>query len=382
MTDAIQHPFPDPPAEGTAIEVAPGILWLRLPLPMALDHVNVYALEDGPGWAIVDTGLHSRRGVALWERLLAGPLAGRPVTRVIVTHHHPDHVGMAGWFQARGAELLTTRVAWLYARMLTLDVQPLPTRAVDDTSGAGRGCLPTGLPPARPNGRSTLPMSCIRCRSALPGSPKATGCIWRGATGGCGSAMAMRPIMRRCGPTGIVIGGDQLLPGISANIGVYPTEPEADPLTDWLESCAAFQPHARAGDLILPGHKLPFTGLPFRLEQMIDNHIAALDRLREHLAQPRTAIDCFAVLFKRPIGLAEEGLALVEAVAHLNCLLRRGAVSRSLTDRMAPIFGKGCDDVGTQASGTASGKGPGPGNQGRQGRKGCGKAEKPGRMGL
>ncbi len=101
----IRHPFDAPPAEGKAIAVAPGILWLRLPLPMALDHVNIYALDDGDGWTVVDTGLSSRRGKALWDSLLTGPLAGKPVNRVIVTHHHPDHIGLAGWFQARGADL-------------------------------------------------------------------------------------------------------------------------------------------------------------------------------------------------------------------------------------------------------------------------------------
>ena len=118
--------FETPPREGEAMEVASGILWMRLPLPMALDHVNVYALDDGDGWTIVDTGMDSRRTRAIWQGLLDGPLAGRPVTRVIVTHHHPDHIGLAGWFQAQGATLLTTRTAWLMARMLVLDERPLP----------------------------------------------------------------------------------------------------------------------------------------------------------------------------------------------------------------------------------------------------------------
>src|SRR5690554_3577595 len=93
----IRYPWPEPPAAGTATEVAAGILWMRLPLPMALDHVNIYALDEGDGWSVVDTGLQWRRSIALWEALLSGPLQGRPVLRVILTHHHPDHVGMAGW---------------------------------------------------------------------------------------------------------------------------------------------------------------------------------------------------------------------------------------------------------------------------------------------
>jgi hypothetical protein len=128
----------------------------------------------------------------------------------------------------------------------------------------------------------------------------------------------------------LVLGGDQLLPSISANIGVYPTEPDADPLGEWLDSCARFQPLAHAEHLILPGHKLPFTGLPLRLRQMAENHHGALDRLRAHLVTPHTAADCFLPVFKRDITGPAHGLALVEAVAHLNHLLHRGEVCRTM----------------------------------------------------
>src|SRR6056297_2090002 len=122
--DVLRYPWDIPPAEGEAIEVAPGVLWMRLPLPMKLDHVNVYALDDGDGWTVVDTGFASRRGREIWHALLEGPLKGKPVTRVVVTHHHPDHIGLAGWFQSEFAcELVTTRTAWLFARMLVLDRQ-------------------------------------------------------------------------------------------------------------------------------------------------------------------------------------------------------------------------------------------------------------------
>ena len=124
----IRYPIETPPETGEAIEIAEGILWFRVPLPMALDHVNVYALDEGDSWSIVDTGIHSRRSVALWESVLAGPLAGKPVGRVILTHHHPDHVGMAGWLMDRfGAGLTATRTSWLMARMLILDEEERPT---------------------------------------------------------------------------------------------------------------------------------------------------------------------------------------------------------------------------------------------------------------
>lgn len=330
MSEGVRHPFETAPAEGQAVEVAEGILWLRLPLPMALDHVNILALDEGDGWTIVDTGLSSKRSKAIWERLLAGPLRGKPVVRVILTHHHPDHVGLVGWFQSRGAELLTTRTAWLYARMLVLDVQERPSpealifyrrAGLSDAELAQRA-------EERPFNFADIvePMPLGFTRLAEGGRLRAAGRDWLVRIGH-GHAPEHLTLWS---DDGIVLGGDQLLPGISANIGVYPTEPEADPLTDWLDSCRALAAHAREEQLVLPGHKLPFTGLPFRLVQMVENHDQALDRLLEHLRIPRTAAECFAPLFRREIGAAQHGLALVETIAHLNCLLRRGEVLRSL----------------------------------------------------
>ena len=327
--DGIRYPFEQAPAEGAAVEVADGILWMRLPLPMALDHVNVYALDDGDAWTVVDTGLFSARSVAIWEGLLAGPLGGRPVARVLATHHHPDHIGMAGWFQARGADLLTTRTAWLYARMLVLDVQAVaPAQAVAFMRAAG---MPGDMLARRISERpfnfadvvAPLPLGFTRLQEG--DVLRAGGRDW---TVRVGHGHAPEQITLWAGD--LVLGADQLLPGISANIGVYPTEPAADPLTEWLASCAAFQGLATDAQLILPGHKLPFTGLPLRLMQMIDNHEQALGRLIAFLRRPATAHDCMLTLFKREIGGAEYGLAIVEAVAHLNCLLQRGLVSRHL----------------------------------------------------
>lgn len=331
MNDGIRHPFDAPPTEGTAIEVAPGILWFRLPLPMALEHVNIYALDDGDGWTLIDTGMSSKRSRGVWQMLLDGPLRGKAVRRVILTHHHPDHVGLVGWFQTQGAELLATRTAWLYARMLVLDVQDRPSpeaMAFYRRAGLGETELAQRLAERPFNFADVVHPMPVGFTRLTEGQVVPTGGRHWTVRLGQGHAPDHATLWS---DDGIVLGGDQILPGISANIGVYPTEPDADPLTEWLDSCRALQPHANAEQLVLPGHKLPFTGLPFRLVQMVENHEGALDRLWAHLATPRTAAECFLPLFRREIGPDEHGLALVEAVAHLNCLLRRGRVSRSLS---------------------------------------------------
>ncbi|WP_299676201.1 MBL fold metallo-hydrolase [uncultured Roseobacter sp.] len=328
--EGLRYPWEAPPAEGEAIEVADGVLWMRLPLPMKLDHVNVYALEDGDGWTIIDTGFSSRRGKALWQNLLDGPLAGKPVTRVVVTHHHPDHVGLAGWFQtAHGAELITTRTAWLTARMLTLDEQSLPA---PETLAFYRSA---GMDPEIYVQRAQeRPFNFADIVEPLPlgyTRIKQGDCIEMGGRAwevhiGNGHAPEHATFWSR--DDDLVLAGDQILPSISPNIGVYATEPMADPIAEWLEACERLATLARADHVVLGGHKLPFTGLPMRMRQLIDNHHGALKRLLAFIETPKTAAECFAPLFKRTIGAGEYGLALVESVAHLSHLYQDGLATR------------------------------------------------------
>ena len=336
----IHYPHETPPAKGTAREIADGILWIRLSMPLGLDHVNVYALREPNGWTVIDTGLDTKLNRREWAAIITDDLRGDPILRVVVTHHHPDHVGLAGWFMAQGAELLMTRTAWLTARMLTLDEEPTPSpEAVSFWRGAG---MDEALLSKRLDNRPfnfcdtvyPLPLGFTRLEE---------GAVHR--LGGrdwvvhLGQGHAPDHATLWCQDAPLVLAGDQLLPSISPNLGVYPTEPMADPVAEWLESCARFETMAREDHLVLPGHKLPYYGLPARLAQLSDNHHGALARLREHLrAEPRTAVDCFAPLFKRQIDEATYGLAMVEAVAHLNHLYHLGEVAREMDARGAWVW--------------------------------------------
>ncbi|MDO5706836.1 MAG: MBL fold metallo-hydrolase, partial [Paracoccus sp. (in: a-proteobacteria)] len=233
-TPGIAHPWPDPPAPGEAVQIAEGALWLRLPLPMALDHVNVFAFADdaadGGGWTVIDTGFDTRKTRAIWETALAGPLRGRPVRRVIATHHHPDHIGLAGWLMGQGADLWTSRTAWLMARMLVLDEQDRPppeTLTFWRRAGMDPAVL-TDRASQRPfNFADTvhpLPLGYIRLTEGQ--QIRFGGRDWRVAMG---DGHAPEHVTLWSLSDDLVIGGDQLLPGISPNLGVYPTEPGADP---------------------------------------------------------------------------------------------------------------------------------------------------------
>jgi len=352
--DTLTYPLPEPPDFGDAVEIADGALWLRLPLPMALDHVNVFIFDEGDSWTVIDTGFDSRKTREMWQAVLDGPLAGKPVSRVIVTHHHPDHIGLAGWFQAElGAELVTTRTAWLFARMLTLDEHAVPT---SETLAYWRAA---GMAPqmiaAREKERpfnfsdivAPLPLGYRRIKKG--DRLELGGRHW---TVRIGNGHAPEHATLWADEGDLVIGGDQLLPSISPNLGVYATEPEADPVAEWLESCERLAQYAHSGQLVLPGHKLPFRGLPARLRQLTGNHHGALDRLLEHLVTPRVATDCFDVLFKRKVGPAEYGMALVEAMAHVNHLYQLGEVTRRRDDNGAWLWQKAGSDGTAQETET------------------------------
>ena len=329
---ALVTPWAEPPGLGAMLEVAPRVFWARMPLPMTLDHVNVYAIDDAEGWTIIDTGISSSKSRDIWKSLLVGPMGSKPIKQVIVTHHHPDHVGLAGWFQTEfGADLWMTRTAWLMARMLRLDPQERPSRETL------RFWQRAGMPQDMLNRRAAerpfnfcdmvhpMPLGFQRLQDGA--EIQAGGRRWRIHIGH-GHAPEHATLWSQ--DDGLILAGDQIISSISSNLGVYATEPEADTVGDWLESCQRFKEIARADHLVLSGHKLPFIGLPTRLQQLIDNHHSALNRLRAYLITPASAYEVLTPLFKRAIKTSEYGLALGEAVGHLNHLYQLGKVTRHL----------------------------------------------------
>lgn len=323
------YPFAGPPAPGDAIEVAPGVLWMRLAMPMALDHINVYAVRDGGGWTLVDTGLNLPATRAEWEALLAGPLEGRPANRVICTHMHPDHIGLAGWLCERfRAPLAMTRLEYVMARMLLADTgRPAPEsgavfyRAAGwsgeqlesyrrDFGQFGRAVapMPAGYVRMREGDRLTIGGADWRVVVGEGHSPEHA-CLWREADG-------------------VVLGGDQILPKISSNVSVWPTEPDADPLGDWLASLERMKTVFPDDVLVLPSHGEPFRGAQARLDALLRGHRTALRRLERALRSPKRAVDVFPALFARPVGDGVRGMATGESLAHLNYLLRQGRVER------------------------------------------------------
>ncbi|MDP9139671.1 MAG: MBL fold metallo-hydrolase [Pseudomonadota bacterium] len=328
---ALSFPYEVAPEPGGVQQIADGVLWLRMPLPFALDHINVWALRDGDGWALVDTGMQSRDTAKAWDKAFAGPLGGLPVTRVICTHMHPDHIGMAGWLTRRFAcKLWITRLEYIICRMLVADTgREAPADALEFYRAAGWGATALEHYKARfgdfGRGVYALPDSYRRVNHG--DELEIGGRLWRAVVG---TGHSPEHLCLYCPELKLLISGDQVLPNISSNVSVFPTEPEGDPLGDWLSSLAAIRDALPTDLLVLPSHNLPFRGLHARLDALIAGHERSLDKLRALLSAPRRVIDVFEALYRRPIDGDELlGLATGEALAHLNYLRARGQISRS-----------------------------------------------------
>ncbi|MGC8517782.1 MAG: MBL fold metallo-hydrolase [Steroidobacteraceae bacterium] len=335
-TDPLIYPFDRAPGPGQAVQIAPGVLWLAMPLPMALGHINVWALADGDGWTLVDTGMHTPDTAAAWQHAFSHSLGDRPVRRVICTHMHPDHVGTAGWLTRQfSCALWMTRLEYVFCRMLVADThREAPEEATRFYRAAGWDEAAIADYRARFGGFGkfiyTLPESfrCVRDEEEIDiGIHRWNALIGRGHS--------PEHLCLYCPELKVLISGDQVLPRISSNVSVFPTEPEADPLGDWLSSIDHIARHVPGDLLVLPAHNEPFRGLHVRLARLKERHEEALERLLQALREPKRVIDLFALLFRRPVHKELLILATGETLAHLNYLMHRGLVARDLRDGVA-----------------------------------------------
>jgi glyoxylase-like metal-dependent hydrolase (beta-lactamase superfamily II) len=321
----LTFPAAEPPGPGEPLEIAPGILWVRIPLPFRLNHVNVYLLDDGDGWAILDTGLGNDATRAAWEALAAGPLAGRRFTRLIVTHFHPDHIGLAGWLCERfGLPLLTSQTSYLTCLNISLSPGALDARPYREfylrhgldaattqrvaTQGHGYLKMVSGLPP-------------IFTRIVAGDTLHIGGRAFEVLTG---NGHAPEQVMLYCAGDRVFLAADQVLAKITPNVSVWAVDPNGDPLGLYMRSLGALKREIPADALVLPGHQLPFYGLHTRSDELIAHHEARCSAIAQACRTvPRSAAELVPVLFSRQLDPHQMSFAFSEVQAHVNYMLRR-----------------------------------------------------------
>lgn len=318
------------PEPGTAIMVADGVRWVRMPLPFALNHVNLYLIDDGDGWVLVDCGLGNDVTHELWTSILATQLDGRPITQIIVTHYHPDHMGATSWLMERTpAQLWMTRAEWLSARAIRLD----------DTEELLDGIVAfyrrTGLAEADIADMRKLGNSYRRMVGPVPLTFNRLAPDTVLEIGGrrwavvIGSGHSPEHACLYCPEAGLMIGGDFLLPRISPNISVWWNEPDGNPLQDYLRFLDSLEPIAD-DTLVLPSHDRPYQGLKPRALDLSEHHDRRLDLAAQVCATPSTAIDVMNAMFQRKMDAHQVRFAVGESLAHLNLLLDQGRLTRHL----------------------------------------------------
>ena len=338
----LEYPYAAPPPPGDAIEVARGLWWIRMPLPFALDHINLWlAREDDGRWTAVDTGYGSDTTRTLWARHFETTMRGAPLARIVATHYHPDHLGNAAWLASRfGAPVRMTQAEFLTAHAV------LDQRATHSLADTCALFLAHGLEREHVDALAARGNAYARGVPAVPGTiermiagdtiPLAS-CEWTvipgfGHSPEHASLYAAAP--------NVLISGDMLLPRISTNVSVWPVDPDGDPLGRFLASLEAFE--RLPGDaLVLPSHGLPFRGIAARVAELRAHHAARLAELAEALEEAGRALsagELVPVLFRRPLDLQQRFFATGEAIAHLNHLWHGGRASRRVGDGGAITF--------------------------------------------
>jgi glyoxylase-like metal-dependent hydrolase (beta-lactamase superfamily II) len=330
LAEELHFPFTEAPAFGSTREVLPGILWLRMPLPLTLDHINLYLVDSGSGWYIIDTGLKSSAIRRHWEALFEHGLDGRPVLGVVVTHMHPDHVGQAGWLSQRWrVPVYMTEAEYYTGRTFQAGPGESTSWMIRDFYlRAGLSEQEFEYIRARARGFAAmvepLPGSFIRLAD---GDTLHWGSRTLRIVTGQGHSPDHACLLEE--EAGALFSGDQVIATISSNVSVMAIEPEANPLAAWLASLKRML--ALSDELlVLPAHGLPFRGLHARLRQLIEHHELQLRELELACATARSAIDLLPVLFRRELDREQRHLALGECIAHLHYLLAQGVLQRRL----------------------------------------------------
>jgi glyoxylase-like metal-dependent hydrolase (beta-lactamase superfamily II) len=332
----LQYAFGDAlPATGATLEVVPGVRWLRMPLPFALDHINLWLLRDRDeagreGWAIVDCGIANDPTRAAWERVFATELQGLPVLRVIVTHMHPDHIGLAHWLTERwGVRLWVSATDFNAARLASQSTTGFGGESAAAFMASHGLADPDSLEKVRKRSNyyaSMVPQVPARFRRLMGGDTLRIGA--HGWTCHAGYGHAPEHISLHCAALGVLISGDMVLPRISTNVSVIDLEPEANPLPLYLASIGRMLA-LPAETLVLPSHGKPFRGLHTRVGQLVAHHDERFADLMAACALvPQTAASLLPVLFRRPLDLHQTTFAMGESIAHLNALWLRGELKR------------------------------------------------------
>jgi glyoxylase-like metal-dependent hydrolase (beta-lactamase superfamily II) len=324
----LQFPMAEPPAPGTLADIAPGVHWLRLPLPYRLNHVNIYLIEDDGGWAVLDTGLGTDECRAAWEAVLTGPFAGRRLTRMIVTHFHPDHVGLAGWLHQRfGLKLTMPRPEYLYSLALQYapgDLGAEMHRPFYQRHGLASDITELVLSRGHEYLRRTTGVPTTYHRIQHGDTLRIGGRDFQVLTGG---GHALEQAMLVCRAERLFLAADQVIARISPNVSVHAMEPDLDALGIYLRSLAGIREAVDGDVLVLPGHGLPFLGLHTRVEELASHHaercgvIADACRLR-----PLTVAEIVPLVFQRELDAHQTGFAFGEVLAHVNHMLSQGVL--------------------------------------------------------
>jgi glyoxylase-like metal-dependent hydrolase (beta-lactamase superfamily II) len=331
----LHYPLGDAlPDTGRSLEVAPGVRWIRMGLPFALDHINLWLLRDHldgrEGWTVVDCCIAHESAQAQWETIFANELQGLPVLRVIVTHMHPDHIGLADWLCQRwNCRLWVSATDFSMARLGSQSTTGFGGEAAANFFAANGLSDPESL--AKIRGRASY------YPSLVPSVPSEYRRLYDGLLvpiGGhhwrCISGYGHAPehMALHCEALGVLISGDMVLPRISTNVSVYDQEPEADSLTLFLDSLEKYLPLPTT-TLVLPSHGKPFTGLHERIQQLKDHHRDRLAEVRQACGEkPCSGADVLPVLFPRALDLHQTTFAIGEAVAHLHWLWMAGELRR------------------------------------------------------